>query len=272
MEPWRLQLRFWGVRGSLPTPEAEHLGYGGNTTCLEFMLPTGEAVVLDAGSGIRNLGAALTGRPVIHLFFSHLHWDHLQGLPFFAPLFDPNTALKLYSSRYSGDLKAGLRAQMRRPYFPIDFDEVQLRCEFIELETEAATIGSTTITPFPLYHAPDGASGYRVECGGAVIVHASDREHGNQELDGVFEEWVQNADLLVHDAQYTPEQYREQQGWGHSTWEEAVRVAHKCRVKQLALFHHDPRHDDSAIARIEGEAKKHFDQVFAARERMIVKL
>jgi phosphoribosyl 1,2-cyclic phosphodiesterase len=204
--------------------------------------------------------------------FTHLHWDHLQGLPFFTPLFHTGTAIKLYSSSYSGDLKAGLQSQMRRPYFPVDFEEVPSHCEFIDLKTTPVTIGSATITPFPLYHPPNGASGYRIESGGAVIVHASDREHGNLDLDRVCEEWAQNADLLIHDAQYLPEEFPQRKGWGHSTWEKAVEVARKCGVKQLALFHHDPRHDDQALAGIEVAARKHFPQAFAAREGVTITL
>jgi phosphoribosyl 1,2-cyclic phosphodiesterase len=271
MDHWRLKLRFWGVRGSVPTPQSRNMGYGGNTTCLELLLPTGEVIVFDAGTGICDLGPALMHQPLIHLFFTHLHWDHLQGLPFFAPLYSPNTVIKFYSSSYCGELKDGLEAQMRRPHFPVDFENARSRREFIDLGIAPIRIGSATITPFPLFH-PNGACGYKIESEGAVIVYATDREHGHPELDPVFEKWAQGADLLIHDAQYTPEQFPAQKLWGHSTWAEAVRVSQACGVKQLALFHHDPKHDDTMVAKIEAEAKKHFANSFAAREGMTVTL
>jgi phosphoribosyl 1,2-cyclic phosphodiesterase len=259
------------VRGSVPTPLPRNMGYGGNTTCIEVLLPTGEVIIFDAGTGICDLGPTLMHQGLIHLFFTHLHWDHLQGLPFFAPLFNPNTVIKFYSSSYSGELKGGLEAQMRRPHFPIDFDNAPSHREFIDLGTSCIKVGNATITPFPLFH-PNGACGYRIESQGAVIVYATDREHDNPELDPVFEHWAQGADLLIHDAQYTPEQYPTRKHWGHSTWTEAVRVAQVCGVKQLALFHHDPKNDDTMVAGIEAEARKQFANSFAAREGMTITL
>jgi phosphoribosyl 1,2-cyclic phosphodiesterase len=247
------------------------MGYGGNTTCIEVLLPTGEEIIFDAGTGICDLGPTLMHQGLIHLFFTHLHWDHLQGLPFFAPLFNPNTAIKFYSSSYCGELKDGLEAQMRRPHFPIDFENAPSHREFIDLGTSCVKIGNATITPFPLFH-PNGACGYRIEAQGAVIVYATDREHDNPELDPIFEHWAQGADLLIHDAQYTPEQYPTRKHWGHSTWTEAVRIAQVCGVKQLALFHHDPKNDDTIVAGIEAEARKLFPNTFAAREGMTITL
>jgi phosphoribosyl 1,2-cyclic phosphodiesterase len=271
MDNWRLKLRFWGVRGSVPTPQPRNMGYGGNTTCLELSLPGGEVVVFDAGTGICDLGPTLMDKPLIHIFFTHLHWDHLQGLPFFAPLYSANTVIKFYSSSYSGELKDGLEAQMRRPHFPVDFERARSRREFIDMGISQVKIGDATITPFPLFH-PNGAAGFRIESDGKVIVYATDREHGHAELDPVFEKWAHGADLLIHDAQYTPEEYEGLKHWGHSTWQEAVRVAQTTGAKQLALFHHDPKHDDEMVAAIEVEARKSFENAFAAREGMTVTL
>jgi phosphoribosyl 1,2-cyclic phosphodiesterase len=271
MENWRLKLRFWGVRGSVPTPQKRNMGFGGNTTCLELRLPTGEIIIFDAGTGICELGPSLLEEKMIHIFFTHLHWDHLQGLPFFAPLYGPNTVLKFYSSSYCGELKDGLESQMRRPHFPVDFEKARSKREFIDLGIAPARIGSATITPFPLHH-PNGACGYRIESEGAVIVYATDREHGHPELDPVFEQFVRGADLLIHDAQYLPEEFHKYHNWGHSTWEEAVRVSQVCGVKQLALFHHDPKHDDQVVEGLETLAKEKFPATFAAREGMLITL
>jgi phosphoribosyl 1,2-cyclic phosphodiesterase len=271
LSDWRLKLRFWGVRGSVPTPQKRNMGYGGNTSCLEVTLPSGEILVFDAGTGICELGPSLLDQKLIHIFFTHLHWDHLQGLPFFAPLYGPDTLLKFYSSSYCGELKNGLESQMRRPHFPVDFEKARSRREFIDMGISKVHIGPATITPFPLNH-PNGACGYRIECGGAVIVYATDREHGHAELDSLFDQWAQGADLLIHDAQYRPEEFDKYRNWGHSTWEEAVRVANLCGVKQLALFHHDPKHDDDMVAAIETAARKQCRGAFAAREGMTITL
>jgi phosphoribosyl 1,2-cyclic phosphodiesterase len=271
VENWRLKLRFWGVRGSVPTPVQRNMGFGGNTASLELQLPSGESIVFDAGTGICELGPTLMTQSLIHLFFTHLHWDHLQGLPFFTPLYNPAASLRLYSSSYSSDLKDGLQSQMSRPYFPVDFENALSKREFVDMETSPIQVGGVKIRPFPLWH-PNGACGYRIEAGGAVIVYATDREHGHPELDALFEEWAQGADLLIHDAQYTPQEFEGRKNWGHSTWQEAVRVSQACGVKQLALFHHDPRHDDEAVARIEAEARRQFPQAFAAKEGLTITL
>ncbi len=271
MDEWRLKLRFWGVRGSVPTPQPRNMGYGGNTSCLELRAPSGEVVIFDAGTGICDLGPTLMREPLIHIFFTHLHWDHLQGLPFFAPLYSAHVVLKFYSSSYCGELKDGLEGQMRRPHFPVDFEKARSKREFIDMGTSPVEIGPIKVTPFPMFH-PNGACGYRIESGGASIVYATDREHGDAALDQEFEKWAKGADLLIHDAQYTPEQFAAMKHWGHSTWEEAVRVAEECGVKQLALFHHDPKHDDEAVAAIEALAKKRFENSFAAREGQTITL
>ena len=169
MNPWHMKVRFWGVRGSFPTPVARNMGYGGNTTCLEVNLPGGERLILDAGTGIIDLGPSLTNDQELHIFFTHLHWDHLQGLPFFSPLYTPSTSIKLYSSGYCGSLKSGLESQMRRPYFPVDFHHAASQREFVDMGIDPVEVGGATITPFPVFH-PNGAAGFRVESAGAVFV------------------------------------------------------------------------------------------------------
>jgi phosphoribosyl 1,2-cyclic phosphodiesterase len=271
MDSWRLKLKLWGVRGSIPTPDAQNLGYGGNTSCIEIRLPNDDLVIFDAGSGIRNLGGQLQSAPAqsekqpLHIFFTHFHWDHIQGVPFFGPLYDPARSITMYSACYSGCLPDALAGQMADPYFPVKFAAAGSKRKFIDLGADPVQIGGLTVQPFELNH-PQGASGYRIESNGAVIVYATDREHGHPKLDSVMREFSHDADILIHDAQYTPEEYPRFKGWGHSTWREAVNVAREGNVKQLVLFHHDPSHDDKKLSNIVAETKAEFPNVVGACE------
>ena len=277
---FRLSLRFWGVRGSIPTPLKENMNYGGNTLCIELRLPTGEIFVFDGGTGIRGLGDLLTkecgaqGLDVM-VFLTHFHWDHIQGIPFFQPLYKPENTVTFHTPRFSiarkGDTSSEsgveeiLTGQMTDPYFPVNFEFLHAKKKFAELDLKPSKFGDLTISPFPLNH-PGGAFGYRIESDGAVIVYATDLEHGDKELDKVVREYSQNADLLVFDSQYTPEDYETHKGWGHSTWQEACNVAKDSQVSQLALFHHRPSYNDAKLDQITEAASRQFENVVCARE------
>jgi phosphoribosyl 1,2-cyclic phosphodiesterase len=270
---WRMKLKLWGVRGSIPTPRKENLGYGGNTSCIEIRLPNHEFFIFDAGTGIRELGRALQqtslhGAGDIHLFLTHFHWDHIQGIPFFGPLYDPNCRMNFYATSYACGLHEALAGQMTNPYFPVNFEAVSGNHRFINMGGSPISLGSLTVRPFPMHH-PQGAGGYRIESGGASIVYATDREHGHEKLDEVLRDYAQDADILIHDAQYTPEEYARFKGYGHSTWEEAVNVALECNVKQLVLSHHDPNHDDQVVSAIVDCARARFPNTIGAREGWI---
>ncbi len=268
-----MRLRFWGVRGSLPTPRPGQLGFGGNTACVEVRLPDDEVIVLDAGTGIRELGHRLltesngTTTP-IRIFLTHFHWDHIQGIPFFDPLYRPESRLSFYGP--SDRLEEVLSGQMRRPYFPFGLRETPSVKEFLPVE-KVMELGDLIVRTFPLNH-PQGATGYRFERASKVLVYATDLEHGDRKLDEVLREYSQDADILIYDAQYTPEEYTRHKGWGHSTWREATRLARECRVKRLLLFHHDPLHDDEAMSGIVGEARTYMAAVDAAREGLVIEL
>ena len=277
---FRLRMTFRGVRGSIPTPLKENLNYGGNTLCVELRLPTGEIFIFDGGTGIRKLGDDLLeeheGQELaVRIFLTHFHWDHIQGLPFFQPLYAPENKVTFYAlpapqDQYrrldaEGGLEEALKVQMGHPYFPVTFDSLLAQMKFVELDSEPIKFGKLTVSPFRLNH-PGNTFGYRIESEGAVIVYATDLEHGHDELDKLLRDSAQNADLLIFDSQYTPEDYETHKGWGHSTWMEACQVANEANVKQLALFHHEPSYNDQRLDQIVEEARRHFENTIGAQE------
>ena len=270
-----MNLRFWGVRGSIPTPEPDRLRYGGNTTCLEIGCPSEkEAVIIDCGSGIRALGEELVRRQVsrIHILLSHFHWDHLQGLPSFAPLFQPGVEITFYATRPADQVRRLLEFQMAPPFFPVPFAEVGSNTEFRHIECgQAFQAGSISAEAFALYH-PQGAVGFRVEADGQALVHASDHEWGNAEVDAGLIRAANKADLLVMDAQYTPEEYAGKVGWGHSSYAHAAQAAQSAGVRRMLLFHHDPEHDDAFLDAMLADAKKLFAGTGMATEGHVLDL
>ena len=275
--PARLTVRFWGVRGSIPTPEAGFLGVGGNTACVEVRAADGSALVLDAGTGLRALGYALAaeaaGEPTeTHLALTHFHWDHLQGLPFFAPLYTPGQTVRFYAATDDERLHRLLRGQMCPPYFPVPFADVAASTETVRVtDGEPFAVGSMTVRPFPLFH-PQGAHGYVIEADGARAVYATDYEHGSATHDAGLLEVARGADLLISDAQYTPDEYALRVGWGHTTWEHAADLAAEAGVGTLVLFHHDPSHDDAAMGRIGDLAIGRFPATLVASEGLEIRL
>jgi phosphoribosyl 1,2-cyclic phosphodiesterase len=272
-----MQIQFWGVRGSISVSGTQYLRTGGNTSCVE-VLHRGERLILDGGTGLRALGAAL-GRTAVEatILFSHVHWDHIQGVPFFAPAFHAGSRLRLAGApRRGGTLREALEAQMRPPTFPIPLSALSATLEFVDLHAgQSAMLGGFRITAMDLSH-PNGVLAFRIEAGGRRLVYATDVEHAGR-IDERLLELAAGADLLIHDAQYTAEEYNgrrgpSRKGWGHSTWHEAVEAARLAGVGRLALFHHDPQRCDEELARIEAQAREAFPTVFAAREGEVIAL
>jgi len=274
-----LTVRFWGVRGSVPAPGPQTAAVGGNTSCVELRFGD-QIIVLDAGTGLRGLGERLvaSGRPVkLSVLFSHVHWDHIQGFPFFPALFRSSSELALYGRPDEGSLESALGRQMTWPSFPVELAAVPaaLRYGSVELERPFA-VGSAIVRAARLNH-PNGVVAYRVEHEGRAVVYATDTEHYADRIDRGLVALAQGADLLIYDAQYTPEEYAgviggSRVGWGHSTWVEGVRVARAAGVGQLVLFHHDPSHDDAAVGAIERAAQTVLPGTVAAREGLEIHL
>lgn len=261
---------FWGTRGSIATPGKDTVQVGGNTSCVEVQC--GERrLVLDTGTGMRLLGQKLAAekrRVQLTVLYSHLHWDHMQGLPFFTPLYMPGTELDFFGPQ---GLSQALGAQMSDPGFPVRLSSVPARLAYEEI-AEGSRVrldGGITITCARLNH-PGGVLGYRIEYGGQVLVYATDTEHYSCP-DPKLVRLAEGADLLIYDAQYDDDEYAGRNGpprtgWGHSTYVEGVKVAQAAHVKRLALFHHDPAHSDERVFDLERRAQALLPGSFACRE------
>jgi phosphoribosyl 1,2-cyclic phosphodiesterase len=253
-----MQITFWGTRGSIPSPGPHTMRYGGNTSCVEVRLDDGTLVIFDAGTGIRLLGNALLAqeRPIhAYLFLSHMHWDHIQGLPFFSPAFVEGTELCILGPEDTHlSLEQIMCDQMRRPYYPIPMHAMTAKIQFVPLSAgDVFSLPGATVEAGRLNH-PGHTLGYRLIVGDKVIVYTTDNEpFGDEEMARHLQQpsdilhLAQHADLLIQDAQYTPKEYPQRLGWGHSTYLDALRLAQQARVKRLVLYHHDPSHTDADI-------------------------
>lgn len=271
-----MEIVFHGVRGSLASPGARTAEVGGNTSCVE--VTAGKTrIVFDAGTGLRSLGERLVRTPPgddtckTTILLSHVHWDHIQGLPFFTPIYVPGFELDVVSGP-NGFMPLGeaLRRQMSPPFFPVAFDDLPSRLlARDERPNSAFEVHDVTVTMARLNH-PDPVYGFRLDWRGVSVVYATDTEHYSC-VDPTLLRLAQGADVLIYDAQYTPEEYRgeigmSKVGWGHSTFEAAAELARRAGVRELVLFHHDPRRNDAEVAHIEDRARALFAHTVAARE------
>ncbi len=284
-----MDIRIWGCRGSITTPGPHTLRYGGNSTCLEVRSASNQVFVIDAGSGVRNLGKALLSEPAIsdlRFFFTHSHWDHLAGFPFFVPAYLDRYTFTFCSGPHGeGSIYKYVSHQMEAPYFPVDFGQLKaqfnFRCENPAGHNCNCPLGGLECRPFPLNH-PNGGQGYKFMEQGKTMVFLTDNELGFDHQGGLprhgYIELCRGADLLLHDAQYTDEEYRYTRGWGHSTYREAVELAMEAGVKRLGLFHHDPDRTDDDLDRQVEACRKEIDksgvslECFACSEGMSITL
>ncbi|MBI2956532.1 MAG: MBL fold metallo-hydrolase [Acidobacteria bacterium] len=272
-----MQISFWGVRGSTPTPAFHTWRYGGNTPSVEVRAGE-QLIILDAGTGIRDLGHQLCLESPPNglqaaLLFSHYHWDHVQGLPFFEPLYFQGNAIHIFGPRPQGadfvSLQDILQALFHGPFFPVTTSALKADYPTQELDVKSDfTLGPVRVRTCLLNH-PQGSLAYRLEHGGVSVVYASDHEPGDADIDRALRQFARGADLLIADAQYRPEQLGAQKaGWGHGSWDAAVRMARAAEVRHLVLFHHEPLHSDEELDDILEQARQAFPQTWSATEGM----
>jgi len=270
-------VRFWGVRGSIPSPGPETARYGGNTPCVEVRCGTAQ-LIFDLGTGARALGEASEGPMEATLFLSHYHYDHLQGLPFFRPVFDPRCHITVRGPTRRGQtVQDVISGQMQQPFFPVTAEMVfRAQLEYHPFTAgDTVRVGSAVVTGLEVNH-PGGNIAYKVDFSGRTVVYATDTEHGT-ERDAQLVEFSRGAEVLIYDAMYTEDEYvgrvgTSKIGWGHSTWEAAVKIADEAKVGTLALFHHDPTRTDGAMDHLMKTVRRHRKQTIAAREGLALKL
>lgn len=240
-----MYIKSWGARGSTPVSGNHYLKYGGDTTCIEIRTKEDDIIIIDAGTGIRRLGNQLVseGKNFYHFIFTHAHWDHLMGFPFFKPLYSESAELLMHRCPFhSKFVETVLSKVMAPPTFPVKYTEVKAKITYEDACPNTFEIGSVSITPIPLSH-PNGGSGYKFTEDGKSFVFLTDNELGYVHPGGCeSEEYMKfstGADLLIHDGEYTPAEYETQVEWGHSTYVDALELAIEANVKQLGLFHHN---------------------------------
>ena len=271
-----MRIRFWGTRGSIATPGPSTNHFGGNTSCVELTTANGDLLIFDCGTGARGLAAALMAqgkKPInANILLGHTHWDHIQGFPFFTPAFIKGNSVAIYGPEGSrGPLHGVLAGQMEYTYFPIDLTQLPATITYHDLTEGIHTIGGARVATQFLNH-PAMTVGYRVEADGVAVVYLVDHEPFSDALwragaePGLIEsilhegdrqhaKFMAGADLVIHDAQYTPEEYPSKKTWGHSTYDYVVQIAAAAGVRRIALTHHDPNHDDDFVADIESKAR-----------------
>jgi phosphoribosyl 1,2-cyclic phosphodiesterase len=275
----QFNVHFWGVRGSIPCPGPNTVRYGGNTPCVEMQVG-GKRLIFDGGTGLHVLGQSLLRQmpAEAHIFFTHSHWDHMQGFPFFTPGFVKGNRFSIYGAIApdGSTVEQRLNDQMLHPNFPVPLQIMQADLNFCDVTPgEAIPIDDILVETAPLNH-PGEAVGYRVNWHGGAAVYVTDTEHYPDRLDENILWLARDADILIYDSTYSDEEYYSPKspkiGWGHSTWQEAIKIAASANVKTLVIFHHDPAHDDDYLDQVGLQAKEKFPGAVMAKEGMVLQV
>lgn len=281
MKTERFDITFWGVRGSIPIARSDFMKYGGATPCIEIQAGEHE-LIFDAGSGVHQLGRKLSnqGKAVVaHVFFSHVHWDHIHGIPFFSPAFETGNMIHFYGEKRKDlSIRDQLAGMMKEPYWPVGLGTMKAEIIFHTISVNETIILAPGLTVQTMRgNHPGETLLYRVTYGERSVCYISDYEHQDK-TDPELVEFVRGTDVLLYDATYTDEEYYglngkpPKKGWGHSTWQEGCKLAKLAEAKQLILFHHEINRTDQDLEVIEKEAREHFPNTYAARVGMRIKL
>ncbi len=267
-----IKVKFWGVRGSFPIPKSNDT-FGGNTSCIEVRSTTNEVVLFDMGTGLRNFGNSLLKEkePItdINIVLSHFHYDHILGFLMFIPLFIDKYNINIFApGKTDAEVEEKFESFLSSNFWPVNKEMMSAKINFNHYSSEAINITNNIKVLTSPHGHPGGASSIRLEIDRFSVTYVTDCEHPSSHLNQNVIDIAKNTDLLIHDAQYTPEQMPDHKGWGHSSWEHCVEVAQKAKAKRLALFHHNPDHGDSMLEAIEQDAKNVFTNTVSAREGM----
>ena len=267
-----IKVKFWGVRGSYPIPKSED-SFGGNTSCIEVRSTNNELVLLDMGTGLRNFGNSLIKEKTqvrdINIVLSHFHYDHILGFLMFAPLFINKFNINIFAPGESDqEIKTKFESFLNSNFWPVSMGMLTANINFNHYSSGSISISNNVKVITSPHGHPGGASSIRVEIDRFSVTYITDCEHPESHLNQNVIDIAKNTDILIHDAQYTPEQMPNHKGWGHSSWMHCTEVASKAKAKKLVLFHHNPDHGDSILESIEQDAKKLFENTTSAREGM----
>jgi phosphoribosyl 1,2-cyclic phosphodiesterase len=267
-------VKFWGIRGGVAVSSPDYVGYGGNTSCVEVMLDD-RHLVFDAGTGIRLLGQKFLRENIfeIELLLSHTQWDYINGFPFFVPAYDPRRKLRVFAGHVEGGggVKETLAKQMEGPMFPVPLETMRAELKFEDfLSGDTLEITPEIFVRTAALNHPSGGTGFRVEYQGKAVCYLPGTEHTPGEISDDLIKLCEGADLLIYDCSYTEEEFESKKGWGHSTWNQGVRLADAAHVIKLALYHHSSEHNDAFIRELEVDAQREFANAFSAKEGMEV--
>ena len=273
-------IKFWGVRGSNPTPDKDKMHYGGDTSCIEIRTKENDLIILDMGTGLRNLGSHIiedsTYGNEINIFLSHYHWDHIMGFFYFAPLYDSRFTINIHGYNAKTSIKTLSEALINKSFWPVDKDMYKAKINFIEMPKSSNELALAEVNKTNIYYSihphPNGTNSFRVETDNKKIVYITDCEHPEGKLNENVVKIADEADILIHDSHYTIRDLKTYKGWGHSSWKQAVDVAIVSKSKRLILFHYAPSYDDSQVEANEKNAQKQFLNTTASYQGLSITL